>query len=403
MRLWIQLLLMSFVSLALSVHPTYLERGDMIKSFKNFIEGKADAYDLFLVKSIAEEIEPKPPEYIRYFVRGLLAEKRGNLETAIENYLRSIELKSDYNPSYFRFNELIRKVEEPEKFREKITHIMKERFSKAPPVIVENSKNKYVFLVEKMSQYLLIYRGKKLEALYPVTTGMDWEDKWREGDRRTPEGIYYFTKFIPPEKLPKIYGGIAVVLNYPNPVDRLLGKGGGGIWLHGSNEKNRNSIPFSTRGCVVAGNNDLKNIVKRIVKGNTLIGIYKEIPKDIELDDIKGFLRSWKESWENKDIQRYLSLYSMRFTWKRGGFREWARYKRRVILNKKKIEISIKEPTVLAFRRGLSENVEYYVAEFLQIYKSDRYSDRGLKRLYIIREDGKLKILKEEFKREGIQ
>ena len=39
------------------------------------------------------------------------------------------------------------------------------------------------------------------------------------------------------------------------------------------------------------------------------------------------------------------------------------------------------------------------MAEFVQVYKSDKYSDMGLKRLYIIREKGKLRILKEEFKK----
>ncbi len=382
-------------------HPEDLERGDLLRPFERFLEGKATEYDLYLIKGVAEEIKEEPPEYIRLFARGLLAEKRGDYEGALDNYVRSIELKPDYNPSYFRFNALIRKVKNPETYREKLTLIVKERFSKPPPVIVENPDNKYVFLVEKMSQYLLVYRGKELEALYPVTTGKDWEDKWREGDRRTPEGIYYFTRFIPPERLSKIYGGIAVVLNYPNPVDRLLGKGGSGIWLHGSDTGDRNNIPFSTRGCVVAGNTDLREITKRISLSNTLIGIFKEIPSDMELDDVASFLKSWEESWEEKDLERYLSHYSRRFTWKRGGFKEWKRYKRRVILGKKRIDVEIRDLTLLAFRRGLSKEVEYYVAEFHQVYRSDSYSDRGLKRLYIIKENGKLKILREEFKREG--
>ena len=393
-------LILFLVTLSFGGHPEDLERGKLLASFKRFVEGHATDYDLYLIKSLAEDIKEEPPEYIKFFAKGLIAERRGNMEEAIENYLKSIELKSDYNPSYFRFNELIRKVKNPEVFRQKMTDIIWSRFSIPPPVIVENPDDKYVFLVEKMSQYLLIYKGKTLENLYPVTTGQDWEDKWVEGDRRTPEGIYYFTKFIPSRKLPKMYGGIAVVLNYPNPVDRLLGKGGGGIWLHGSDKKNRNDIPFSTRGCVVADNNDLKSIVKRIARNNTLIAIYKEIPTDIEVDDVLGFLQTWVKSWEDRNVDTYLSLYSDRFTWKRGGYKSWERYKRRVILSKKKIDVDIKDLTVLAFRRGLSEDIEYYVAEFVQVYRSDTYADRGFKRLYIIKENGKLKILKEEFRKE---
>ena len=395
------LIILILVGTVLGAHPEDLERGNLLKPFERFIKGKATEYDLYLIKSLAEKIKEEPPEHIRLFTEGLLAEKRGDYDRALDRYVRSIEIKPDYNPSYFRFNALIRKVKNPERYRDRLTSIVRKRFSKAPPVIVENPKDKYIFLVEKMSQYLLIYRGKDLEALYPVTTGKDWEDKWREGDRRTPEGIYYFTEFIPPERLPRMYGGIAVVLNYPNPVDRILGKGGSGIWLHGSDEEDRNNIPFSTRGCVVAGNTDLREIIKRIRIDNTLIAIYKEIPSEIKLDDVKAFLKSWEESWERKDLKKYLSHYSKRFTWKRGGFEEWKRYKRRVILNKKRIEVEVRDLTLLAFRRGLSKEVEYYVAEFYQIYRSDTYSDRGLKRLYIMREGGKLRIIREEFEREG--
>lgn len=388
-------------TLAFGTAPHHLEKGDLIRSFERFISGKADTYDLFLLKSIVEDQKIEPPKYFKFFAKGLLLEKRGETEKALENYLRSIEIHSGYNPSYFRLNALLRKVENPEVFRDKLTAVVRKRFKVPPPVILENAEGKYVFLVEKMSQYLLIYKGKKLEDLYPVTTGRDWEDKWREGDRRTPEGIYYFTEFIPPNRLPAMYGGIAVVLNYPNPVDRLLGKGGSGIWLHGSDEEDRNKIPFSTRGCVVAGNSDLREIVSRISTKNTLIAIYKEIPEDIKVDDVKSFLREWKESWEEKDVERYLSFYSDKFRWKRGGIREWRRYKKRVISNKEFIEVKIDDLTILAFRRGLSKEVEYYLAEFRQSYRSDKFSDLGIKRLYIIKEGDGLRILEEEFLREG--
>ncbi len=391
------LILLSILSISLA-ETRHLERGDILKTFKRFIEGKANDYDVYLIKSLAEEINEEPPDYIRSFAKGLLYEKRGKLEEALENYLSSIEKHPDYNPSYFRLNDLLRRIKHPERFRKRLTEIVRRRFEKAPPVILENPEDRYVFLVEKMSQYLLVYRGKHLEGLYSVTTGKDWEDKWREGDKRTPEGIYYFTKFIPPERLPKIYGGVAVVLNYPNPIDKLLGKGGKGIWLHGSDVEDRKNIPFSTRGCVVAGNDDLKSITEKIKLGNTLIGIFKVIPSELRTKDIRKFLKQWKESWEKKDVDRYLSFYSKRFKWKRGGFREWRRYKRRVVGNKKWIKVDVQDLTVLTFSKG---DINYYVAEFKQIYRSDKYSDKGIKRLYIIEEDDKLKIIYEEFLKGG--
>ncbi|RUM32049.1 MAG: hypothetical protein DSY42_01835, partial [Aquifex sp.] len=38
-----------------------------------------------------------------------------------------------------------------------------------------------------------------------------------------------------------------------------------------------------------------------------------------------------------------------------------------------------------------------YFVEFFQEYNSDSYADKGIKRMYIVREKGQLKILSEEF------
>ena len=390
------------ISTALSMPSHNLEKGDITKSIERYIKGNPTSLDLFLIKSLSEEIKEEPPPYMRLFTRGLLEEKRGRKEEAIRYYLRSIEENPGYNPSYFRFNYLIRKVRDPETYRAKIEEIIRQRFTSAPSVIIRNPEDKFLFVVEKMSQYMLVFRGRKLVELHPVTTGIDWEDKQVEGDKRTPEGIYYFTKFIPPERLPKMYGGIAVVLNYPNPVDRLLRKGGSGIWLHGSDSEDRNQIPFSTRGCVVADNDSLRDIVKKIKTHNTLLAIYKTIPDRVEDREIIDFLKGWERDWESRNFESFIKRYSKRFRWKRGGFRSWERYKRRVILGREFIDVGIRNLTVVAFLKDEDgKRIEYYVAEFRQIYRSDAYSDKGLKRLYIIREGDKLKIISEEFFREG--
>ena len=379
-----------------------LERGDILESVERYIKGSPTSLDLFLLKSLSEEIKEEAPSYMRLFTRGLLEEKRGNKEKALNYYLLSIEENPDYNPSYFRFNALIRKVKNPETYRERIEEIMRKRFAEAPPIIIRNPEDKFLFVVEKMSQYMMIFKGKKLIELHPVTTGIDWEDKWREGDKRTPEGIYYFTEFIPPRKLPKMYGGIAVVLNYPNPVDRAMRKGGYGIWLHGSDSEDRNQIPFSTRGCVVANNDSLRDIVKKIKTHNTLIAIYKTVPDKAEGNEVIEFLKGWERDWESKNFESFIDRYSKKFRWKRGGFKNWERYKRRVILSKDFIEVEIKDLTVVAFLKDDDgKKREYYVAEFRQSYRSNSYSDKGLKRLYIIREGDKLRIISEEFFREG--
>jgi len=389
-----------FFLLQFSFGFTELEKGEFDKLLLKFLENKASSLELKVLKAYFQNLCIEVEEYLVFYAKGLMLERQKNLEEALNSYLQSIKLKSDYNPSYYRLNFLLREVRNPESFRKLIEEILKERFKEAPPVIIENPDNHYVFLVEKMSQYLLVFKGKKLEKMYPVTTGKNLGDKTSEGDGRTPEGIYYFTRFISPQELSEMYGGLAVALNYPNPYDRLVGKSGSGIWLHGSNEQNRNYLPFSTRGCIVADNKALREeIFPRINLNNTLIGIYKVIPKELKLDDIKRYIFEWKNAWENKDFDKYISFYSKNFRWEGGGLREWINYKRRNILTKNYIKVNISHLTILAYRDELKEEPTYYVVEFLQEYKSDTYSDKGIKRMYVIKEDGKLKILSEEFQK----
>ncbi|WP_461830052.1 L,D-transpeptidase Cds6 family protein [Aquifex sp.] len=394
----INITILSFILSFFSFGFVELERGEIDKLLLKAAENKASPTELKALKAYFENLEITVEKYLEYYAKGLVAEQKGELDQALKFYLRSIKLRPDYNPSYYRFNFLIRKVSKPEVYRKEIESILKERFKKVPPVILANPKEHYVFLVEKMSQYLLVFKGNKLVEMHPVTTGKNIGDKWIEGDGKTPEGIYYFTRFIPPEELSDIYGGLAAALNYPNPYDKYLGKSGSGIWLHGSNEDNRNYLPFSTRGCIVADNKTLRErIFPKINLHNTLIGIYKVIPRHLKVEDIKNYIMEWKTAWENKDFDKYISFYSSHFKWKGGGFREWVEYKRRTVLGKKYIKVKISRLTILAFREGLKDEPTYYVAEFFQEYDSDTYSDKGIKRMYILKEGGKLKILAEEF------
>ena len=377
-----------------------LEKGELESLLKRAAENNITPLELKALKAYFKNLDLEVEDYLEYYAKGLIFERKGDLNNALNFYLKSIKLKPEYNPSYYRINFLLRKVDNSEVYRREIENILKRRFQTAPSVILENPENHYIFLVEKMSQYLFVFKGKRLIEMYPVTTGKNLGNKWVEGDGKTPEGIYYFIKFIPPKDLSEIYGGLAAVLNYPNPYDKYLGKTGSGIWLHGSNEENRNNLPFSTRGCIVADNKALKDkIFPKINLRNTLIGVYKVIPRSLKVEDVKKYIFEWKKAWEEKDFDKYISFYSKHFKWKGGGIRDWIRYKERTVLGKKYIKVEISNLTILAFREGLEGEAAYYVVEFVQRYESDTYSDKGIKRMYILKENGGLKILSEEFKK----
>ncbi len=125
-----------------------------------------------------------------------------------------------------------------------------------------------VLLVDKSLQtlYLFAYDAEgrpKFIRSFPVSTGKRKGNKVYEGDRRTPEGIYFFIKVFRDRKI-TIFGRTAYHLNYPDPFDELDGRQGNGIYLHGTN---RPLGSRTTNGCVAMNNEDL-DYLSRLVKLN---------------------------------------------------------------------------------------------------------------------------------------
>lgn len=77
-----------------------------------------------------------------------------------------------------------------------------------------------------------------------------------EGDKRTPVGVYFTTQRLGQKNLGALYGAGAIALNYPNAWDRISGRNGHGIWLHGVPFDRYNRAPLATNGCVALPNAD---------------------------------------------------------------------------------------------------------------------------------------------------
>ncbi|WMW82307.1 L,D-transpeptidase family protein [Undibacterium cyanobacteriorum] len=103
-----------------------------------------------------------------------------------------------------------------------------------------------------------------LRSDYYVSQGKFGVDKSKEGDQRTPLGVYFITNRVPGAKLPDFYGPGALPLNYPNEWDKLRGRGGSGIWLHGVPATNYSRAPLASDGCVVLANPDFLKLAATV-------------------------------------------------------------------------------------------------------------------------------------------
>ncbi|MEE8399381.1 MAG: L,D-transpeptidase family protein, partial [Desulfobacterales bacterium] len=135
----------------------------------------------------------------------------------------------------------------------------------------------HLILIEKDLQVLHLYRYdghyQKVKT-YRCVTGKLRGDKQIENDDKTPEGIYFNVKTFRDKKV-TIFGDRAFGLNYPDAFDAFEGKGGSGIFVHGTNRK---VTSYSTNGCLVLNNQDLADLDSRITFSETPVIIGKRLP-----------------------------------------------------------------------------------------------------------------------------
>ena len=156
-------------------------------------------------------------------------------------------------------------------------------------------------IVEKSTHWLYFYKDDLLVKKFKVTTGKRRGNKQVEEDKKTPEGVYFLTEFLEDKELPAKYGSRAIVLDYPNPIDKFQGKTGYGIWLHGTNDPPRLERPYDSRGCVVMLNDDVLSLADLVSLNSTPVIIVEKLERLSAKDSNREFKKIGKwflESFE---------------------------------------------------------------------------------------------------------
>lgn len=151
-----------------------------------------------------------------------------------------------------------------------------------PDVLLQMSdEQKYALVMDAKRARLFLYENIKgiptLISDFYVSQGKFGIDKFKEGDQRTPLGVYFITNRLPGAKLPDFYGPGALPLNYPNEWDKSQGRGGSGIWLHGVPSSNYSRPPLASDGCVVLSNPDFLKIAATVDIAKTPVIISDKI------------------------------------------------------------------------------------------------------------------------------
>ena len=110
-----------------------------------------------------------------------------------------------------------------------------------------------------------------------ASIGWRGADKRREGDGKTPLGVYFVTMYVESRGLPEFYGAGSLGLNYPNGWDRLRRRTGYGIWIHGEPRGLTNRAPRWSQGCLVISNPALETLKRAIGEQSVPVVIAESI------------------------------------------------------------------------------------------------------------------------------
>ncbi len=271
----------------------------------------------------------------------------------------------------------------------------------ATPLLAEDfsPKEEFYIFVDKEANVLSLRSAvdpEKVLKTYPAISGLNAGDKINEGDRKTPEGIYVTKSRVGGGQLyPPLHGPAGIALNYPNPVDRINGQTGSGIWIHGVNDDSRLEKKFDTRGCVAVGNENILKLVDWFVSDKTVVVIVdKELPRNKWGLQTPGSLlekrvQGWASAWSSQMTEDYIEFYHPDFKSKNMNRSQWRNYK--ASLNKRYKYIHVEVSKVRTFKHS-----KYWMTQFEQRYESNLFSSVTLKRLYWVGAENNPMIIAED-------
>ena len=258
-------------------------------------------------------------------------------------------------------------------------------------ILVENKKEKIL--------KLFIREDNKYEKVlsYPSYIGENSGDKEKRGDKKTPIGVYRLLEVLTKKNdLDQYYGSLALVTSYPNLFDRIRGKTGGGIWVHGfpfSGER-----PSYTRGCIAIENDDIVRLNEIIdIKKSVLIIDQDEITKTNkdELSFILANLYKWRNAWKYSDINTYLNFYSKDFKKLPNlNYTKFAEYKKNLFQSRHDKNIVFKNINITPYPLE-NEYKKLFWVRFYESYSSVYHKFSGMKTLLISIENKEFKIITE--------
>lgn len=371
----------------LNGHHTAAVREPEALLFKTLLEIKNNRLDSAL-KEIDQVLQTYPNFRLAHLIKGDLLMARARPLTTIGN---------DQGAPQDRLADL------RDEAKARLARHQQERpVDRVPRYLLQlQPEQKYAIVVDASKSTLYVFENHndtpRYIADYYISSGKNGLDKFKEGDKKTPLGVYHVTSRMPREKLTDFYGAGAFPINYPNEWDKHRGRNGFGIWLHGTPSDTYSRPPRSSDGCVVLTNQDLEAITQNVQIGLTPVIISNSVewvnPDAVKSvrEELARSVETWRHDWESIATEKYLTHYSETFSSGKQNLKDWSQQKRQI--NAGKTWIKVKVDKLSMFLYPGMDNLA--VVTFEQDYESNNLSNRMRKRQYWIKENKGWKIVHE--------
>lgn len=261
---------------------------------------------------------------------------------------------------------------------------------------------KHVLVVDAKRSRLYVYENQggqlKLITDYYVSQGKLGVNKVKAGDQKTPIGVYYITTRLPGARLPDFYGTGALPLNYPNEWDKLNGRSGSGIWLHGTPSDSYSRPPLSSDGCVVLTNPDLNKLYNSVEPGKTPVVISDrvEFVNKTKWNNDRSVaakvVEEWRRDFESMNMPKLLENYSIRFKSERGDdVVAWVARQQQPFKGIRNLAVNLRDMTLFLY----PGRDDLLVSTFTEEASSGKYHSSIRKRQYWTKEGVRWKIVSE--------
>ncbi|MGB0865352.1 MAG: L,D-transpeptidase family protein [Granulosicoccaceae bacterium] len=242
---------------------------------------------------------------------------------------------------------------------------------------------RYALAVDLSANQLFVFANNngtpELVNSYFATIGKAGYGKQREGDNRTPVGVYRIQDFIDDNSLPELYGRGALPLDFPNAWDRKLGRTGHGIWIHGMPRDQERRPARDSEGCVVVSNNVVPDLHNWSELKSTPVVLADQLrwtdpllvnsAREALLDDIER----WRAAWSAGDMDSFLAMHSPEFRTRTQRFKNYAKQKRRLAKARGRVGVQLEE-----FEMFMYPDVDHQamaMVSFKQRYDSKQFKD----------------------------